>query len=146
MRFIKLEDDQVKVNNFNATGRNLVYHTSENNKILVSKVAFRLTKGCLSTNGKYLCLVETNLIFDTVTDKLRFYEIKGEGFELVDVFSDPNSEQIVGLSSYQDNKEESRSHLTQRLLHNYRKKRPYDCMVPAPKQFEREAGTPYSNH
>ena len=73
-------------------------HVSTTNKIHITHARF-------TDDFEYLCVVEENAICSQTFQKVKFFRVRpGPKFELMDSYTNPNSEDIVSLVSYSNNK------------------------------------------
>jgi hypothetical protein len=75
-------------------------HISRTNKLQITHARF-------TDNFEYLCVVEANIICGETFQKVKFFRVKaGPTFELMDNYTNPNSEEIVSVVSYTNSKKQ----------------------------------------
>lgn len=73
-------------------------HVSKTSRLHISHARF-------VDDYEYLCVVEDNILLNETFQKVKFFRLKtGPSFELMDSYTNPNSEPIVSVLSYTNQK------------------------------------------
>lgn len=73
-------------------------HVSKTSRLHISHARF-------VDDYEYLCVVEDNILLNETFQKVKFFRVKtGPTFELMDSYTNPNSEPIVSVVSYTNHK------------------------------------------
>lgn len=98
LRVLKKVQNEIQVENVCISGRNTMNHVSKSSRLHISHARF-------TQDYEYLCVVEDNILLNETFQKVKFFRVKtGATFELMDSYTNPNSEQIVSVVSYTNQK------------------------------------------